>query len=119
MKFWVGFPAFLLALVVLSESSWGQAPQDPRVAELAKEVAGKGWICYGARSDKGDWDLFLMRPDGSGKRNITNTPDFEEAGPRFSPDGTKLLYRRLPHGAAINHDKWGFQGELILANADG
>lgn len=119
MKFLVGIPAFLSALVLLVGASSAQAPQDPRAAELAKEVAGKGWICYGARTDKGDWDLFLIRPDGTGKRNITNTPDYEEAGPRFSPDGTKLLYRRLAHGTAINHDRWGFQGELVIANADG
>ena len=24
-----------------------------------------GWIVFCARSDKGDWDLFLCRPDGS------------------------------------------------------
>ncbi len=92
---------------------------DPRVAALAKEVAHKGWIVYGARSPQGDWDLFLMRPDGSRVRNITNTPGYGEAGARFSLDGKKLLYRRLPKDAKINHDKWGFQGELVIANADG
>ncbi len=60
-----------------------------------------------------------MRPDGSQKRNITSTPEYEEAAPRFSPDGGKLLYRRLPKGSTINHDRWGFQGELMLAGADG
>lgn len=89
------------------------------VDALAKEVADKGWLVYGARSENGTWDLFLSRPDGSQRRNITSTPDAEEAAPRFSPDGSKLLYRRLKRGAEINHDKWGFQGELILADADG
>lgn len=88
-------------------------------AALANEVAAKGWLVYGARADNGSWDLFLSRPDGSQRRNITNTPDKEEAAPRFSPDGSKLLYRRLPGGTSINHDKWGFQGELIVADADG
>jgi dipeptidyl aminopeptidase/acylaminoacyl peptidase len=111
--------AFLLVMVLFAVQTWGQAPQEQAVADLAKAVAGKGWICYGARAESGSWDLFLMRPDGSRKRNITNTPDFEEAAPRFSSDGTRLLYRRLPKGATINHDRWGFQGRLILANADG
>jgi len=89
------------------------------VDALAKEVADRGWLVYGARGDNGTWDLFLSRPDGSQRRNITNSPDAEEAAPRFSPDGTRLLYRRMNRGAEINHDKWGFQGQLILANGDG
>jgi len=93
--------------------------KDTRVADLAKEVHDKGWIVYGAVSSKGDWDLFLMRPDGSNVRNITNTPAFSEAAPRFSPDGTKLLYRQLAKDAIINHDQWGIQGKLIIADADG
>lgn len=99
--------------------STAAAAQEDQVARLAKEVAGKGWIAYAARGDNGTWDLFLMRPDGSERRNVTNTPDYEEGGPRFSPDGKRLLYRRFTKGAVINHDLWGFQGELTIADADG
>jgi Tol biopolymer transport system component len=94
--------------------------QDDKVAQLAKEVAGKGWIVYASRSVENEtWDLFLMRPDGSRRRNITNTADYEEGGPRFSPDGRKLLYRRFTKGTTINHDLWGFQGDLMIAENDG
>jgi len=110
-----------LALVVLGLLgacvTWGA--QDDKVAQLAKEVGAKGWIVYAARDDSGTWDLFLMRPDGSQRRDITNTPDFEEGGPRFSPDGKKLLYRRFARGVVIDHDKWGFQGNLMIAENDG
>jgi len=92
---------------------------DPRVAALANEVCDKGWIVFGARSERKDWDLYLMRPDGSARRNITNTPKATEAAPRFSPDGKRLLFRRLPRAAIISHDLWGFQGKLVIANADG
>src|SRR3989304_557963 len=95
------------------------AAQDERVAQLAKEVGGKGWIVYAARGENGTWDLFLMRPAGAARRNITTTPDSEEGGPRFSPDGTKLLYRRFAKGTVIHHDLWGFQGNLIIADPDG
>ena len=61
------------------------------VNRLVLNEAG-GWIAYGARSPKDDWDLFLMRPDGSGVRNITNTPDATEGAPRFSPDGRHISY---------------------------
>ena len=92
---------------------------DPRAVALAKEVRDKGWIAYSARSPQRDWDLFLCRPDGSKVRDITNSPEVSEAAPRFSPDGKKLLYRRFPKDTKINHDKWGFKGELVIANADG
>ena len=97
----------------------GDPGQDPRVAALGREVRAKGWIAYGARSDNGTWDLFLSRPDGSARRKLTDTPDFEEGAPRFSPDGTRLLFRRSPKGTAISHDSWGLQGSLMIANADG
>jgi Tol biopolymer transport system component len=97
-----------------------QAGKDPRVAALAEEIRNKGWIVYAARSDEnGTWDLFLSRPDGSQRRNMTNTANFEEAGPYFSSDSTKLLYRRFAKGTVIHHDLWGFQGELVIAKANG
>src|SRR5579863_9875035 len=68
-------------------SGWSATiPADARVSRLAKEVHAKGWIVYSARTERGDWDLFLMRPDGSGRHNISNTPAFSELGGRFSPD---------------------------------
>ena len=35
-----------------------------------------------------------MRPDGSHRRNLTNTPEFSELAVRFSPDARKILFRR-------------------------
>lgn len=96
-----------------------QAQQQDEVEQLRQEVAGKGWIAYSARSDNGTWDIFLIRPDGSAQRNITSTPETEEAAPRFSPDGKQLLWRRLPKGTVINHDQWGFQGQVVIAENDG
>ncbi|MEW6238491.1 MAG: hypothetical protein AB1656_24155 [Candidatus Omnitrophota bacterium] len=93
--------------------------QDARVDQLVNEIANKGWIAYSARSDNGTWDIFFSRPDGSQRRNISNTADYEEAAPLFSCDGKRMLYRRIAKGATINHDLWGFQGQLILADADG
>ena len=96
-----------------------RAAKDPRAAALASEVRGLGWIAFGARTEKGDWDLFVMRPDGSDRRDLTNTPDFNEAAPRFSPDGRKLLYRRLARNKNIDGNQYGRQGELVVANSDG
>src|SRR5262245_1148828 len=69
---------------------------DPAVERLYHEVRTKGWVVFSARSDRGDWDLFACRPGGSERRNLTQTPDSNEAAPQCSRDGTRLLYRRLP-----------------------
>jgi len=89
------------------------------IERLALEVRGKGWICYGARSDAGDWDLYLSRPDGSGRRNITKTPERNEFAPQFSRDGSKLIYRRISRRESIEGNRYGEQGELVLARSDG
>jgi len=83
-------------------------------------LAGKGWLLFSAKSDAGDYDLFLSRPDGSGKRNLTRTAELSEFGGRFSLDGKRMLYRRMTRSKeGINHDSWGAMGTLVLANADG
>ena len=108
--------AFVVCAILVSA---GLGAQEDHAAQLAKEVCGKGWIVFAARGENGTWDLFLMRPDGSERRNVTNTPDREEGGPRFSPNGKRLLYRRFAKGTVISHDLWGFQGDLMIADADG
>ncbi|HWB96250.1 MAG TPA: hypothetical protein VG672_06095 [Bryobacteraceae bacterium] len=102
------------ALTARAKTSLG-----PREARLAHEVATKGWVVTASKTEKGDWDLFLMRPDGSQRRNLTNSPNYNEMGGRFSPDGRKILYRRIAPGVKIQHDHWGATGELVIANADG
>ncbi|MBN1421066.1 MAG: PD40 domain-containing protein [Planctomycetes bacterium] len=88
-------------------------------APLAEEVRGLGWIVYSARSDAGDWDIFVMRPDGSNNRNITRTKEYGEVAPQVSRDGRRLLYRRLPRDEKLDDNAHGTQGELVIANADG
>ncbi|MFB3788706.1 MAG: hypothetical protein ACE15F_20295 [bacterium] len=86
---------------------------------MSDEVRNQGWIVFSACSEKGDWDLFLMRPDGSCQINITSTPDYNEAAPQFSRDGRRLLYRRLARSQKIDGNNYGAQGELIIAAGDG
>ena len=92
------------------------APDD--VDGLAGEVRAKGWIVFSAQTEGGDWDLFLMRPDGSDRRNITGTGTVNEAGARFSPDGQRLLYYRLPRDEPPDNNSYG-TFELVIAAADG
>lgn len=89
------------------------------VHRLAMEVRSKGWIVYSARSRQGDWDLFACRPDGSGVRPLTRTPEFSEFYAQVSRDGTQLLYRRLPRGGTVDPNRHGTQGELVVSGSDG
>lgn len=93
--------------------------EDPTVERLRQEVCSLGWIAYGARSEKGDWDIFLARPDGSDQRPLTSTREWNEFSPLFSPDGRQLLYRRIGRNEKIDNNHHGTQGELVLANSDG
>jgi hypothetical protein len=42
----------------------------------------------------GYYDLFLINADGTGLRQLTNTPGVDEIAPRWSPDGTRLVYEQ-------------------------
>ena len=95
------------------------AAEDKTVETLRREVVTKGWVVTSIKQKRGDWDLVLMRPDGSKQRKLTDTPDWSEAAPRWSPDSRRLLYRRIKAGTVISHDRWGFQGELVMADAMG
>lgn len=113
---------YLAAIVLVS----AQSPlPDPAAHELAREVANAGWILFSAKTISGDYDLFLSRPDGSAKRNVTGTPNQDEYGGRFAPDNRRILFRRQQRSAArrngegLNHDLWGAMGELVIANANG
>jgi len=99
--------------------SLGEARRDAPAARLAEEVRRYGWLVFSARSERGDWDLFVCRPDGSDRRNLTRTPESNEAAAQFSRDGRRLLFRRLPVGEPIDGNHYGAQGELVLAGSDG
>jgi Tol biopolymer transport system component len=87
-------------------------------AQLAEELHTKGWIIYSARTDQGDWDMFVMRPDGSDRRKYIGSPEFNEGGARVSPDGKRVLYYRQPKAEEIENNQYGVN-ELVIANVDG
>ena len=42
--------------------------------------------------DRNNWELFVMNADGSGKTNLTNTPEVHEMFPQASVDGSKICF---------------------------
>ncbi|MBM4435660.1 MAG: PD40 domain-containing protein, partial [Actinobacteria bacterium] len=85
---------------------------------LASELHSLGWLVFSAKTERGDWDLFRMRPDGTDRRQFAGIPEFNEGGARFSPDGKRVLFYRLPKTAELQNNEYG-TGELVVANADG
>src|SRR5690242_8408188 len=94
----------------------------PEAAELGamKEVGQKahGLIVWSS-SRVGNHDLFTMNTDGSDVKQITQG-DTVDWFPRFSPDGSKILFCRSKKGwvserDANNSDKW----DIYTVNVDG
>ncbi len=94
------------------------AAETQELEKLKAELHGRGWLFFGTKTEGGDWDLFVMRPDGSERRQITHTPDFNEASPRLSRDGKRLLYYRMPKSIPVDLGGYGTT-ELVLAKDDG
>ena len=86
--------------------------------DIAPEIHGLGWIAFSAVGDRGDWDLYVMRPDGSDRRKLTDTPAFNETGVRFSPDGKRVLYYRQPVSEPVDNNTYGTH-DLMIADATG
>jgi TolB protein len=60
-------------------------------AEVTVSPDGR-WVLFSRQID-GKIDLYRMRPDGSELVQITNTPDWQEGGAQWMPDGARILYR--------------------------
>lgn len=53
-------------------------------------------ILFNQTFDPGDFDLFVMNPDGSGRTNITNSPGRNDFFASWSPDGRKIVFTSGP-----------------------
>jgi len=107
-----------IALAAVSALGVARAGDDASAQALAQEVRDKGWIVFSAANEGGDWDLFLMRPDGADRKRLTDTRQFNEAGAKFSRDGKKLLYYRMPVAERVDNNTYGLF-ELMIADSDG
>jgi Tol biopolymer transport system component len=53
--------------------------------------AKNGWIAYHSR-ESGDWEAYVVREDGSGVVNISNSPGSLDGVPTISPDGQWVAF---------------------------
>jgi Tol biopolymer transport system component len=62
------------------------------------------WLAFMGNRDRGDlgWqcDLYIIRPDGTGRLQLTDDFDIE-GEPRWSPDGASLLVTWSPHSTPL------------------
>jgi hypothetical protein len=118
--------ALALAMITGCSTFGGEPPKGaedaPEAAELAamKAIGEKahGLIVWSS-SRVGNHDLFTMKTDGSNLKQITQG-DTVDWFPRFSPDGSKILFCRSKKGwvserDANNSEKW----DIYTVNVDG
>jgi Tol biopolymer transport system component len=87
-------------------------PTSSAITAHAASTATNGKIAFVSNRDGND-EIYVMQPDGSGQTRLTNDP-LDDEEPAWSPDGTKLAFRRN----VLNADG-GAQGDIYVMNADG
>jgi Tol biopolymer transport system component len=70
--------------------------------------AGSDRLVYVREQDDDDAEIYVMNPDGSGKRALTHD-DFYDDAPDFSPDGRKIAFRSRRDAGS----------DIYVMNADG
>jgi Tol biopolymer transport system component len=61
-----------------------------RIATHQQLSPDQQWIVFDSLGDRQE-DLFIIRRDGTGLRQLTNDP-FKDRAPRFSPDGQSIIF---------------------------
>jgi TolB protein len=76
-----------------ASTSAHETSQSHNGADLQRPPRGKGRIAFASNRD-GDFEIFVMRQDGSHVRQLTHNR-VDDIHPAWSPDGTRLLFLRL------------------------
>ncbi|MBT3224412.1 MAG: hypothetical protein HN348_35540, partial [Proteobacteria bacterium] len=71
-------------------------------------ISPEGLIAF-----ESDWDTYVMNPDGSGVRRLTDSPT--SVSPSWSGDGTKIAYRTFSEGIYVM-DADGSNKTLVLTD---
>jgi len=61
-----------------------------QIIEAIFSQPAEGWIVFASNQD-GDNDIWAIRPDGTGLRELVNMPG-EQSSPQWSPDSSRIVY---------------------------
>jgi TolB protein len=77
----------LAAIASLNQlvSASDTVPLRQRLKALPFKIAFESYV-------DGNWEIFVMNPDGSHPVNLTKTPDLNEHYPQISPDGARMCF---------------------------
>ena len=85
-QFLVAFPLVTAALFqAAGVSAQAQAPLKERLTGSPFKIAYETYV-------NDNWEIFVMKADGSKPVNLTRTPKEHEHYPQVSPDGTKICF---------------------------
>lgn len=101
-------PRLAIGWIVLAALVFALLPVTPQQGQpvVAAERKLKGRIVYASKVG-GDYELFLMRADGSRRRRLTNN-DVDDLNPAWAPGGRRIVFEREGTGG------FGFANLFIL-----
>jgi Tol biopolymer transport system component len=90
----------------------------PGIPQNATDLAWSpdgAWIAFTYYDNPSEQikDLYKIHPDGTGLTRLTNTPDSDEDGPAWSPDGLQIAYSGRSRGETVG------PRDIYRMNADG
>ncbi|MGH2858290.1 MAG: TolB family protein, partial [Solirubrobacteraceae bacterium] len=86
--------------------------------QVTHDTAGKSELAWSPRGDEiafvrepaggGDRDIYSIKPNGTGMKDLTNDPANFDLQPAYSPDGDSIVYSGAghPNGESVAMDLW-------------